>query len=208
METWQKEFKLKDDLLQGDLENFEEIYFSNRLASILMRSESSVNYGAALRSAIAAGWILEPACEVLKDEKGSKRYFYDGKDVSQMKPGAVDWLGKKIDFVCGTVQTTAINERYRGYCLALEEKQMRTEKQRLHQFDSRTLINNGSCPEREKLLNLVKKGSTDAFVCVNDTTAADLINFFHSRNVKIPQDVRIVGFDDLPIDVRMVTRKQ
>jgi GntR family transcriptional regulator of arabinose operon len=107
---------------------------------------------------------------------------------------------KKIDFVCGTVQTTAINDRYYGYRQALEENQIQPEKQRLHQFDSRLLVSQSACPERKMLLDLVKSGKTEAFVCVNDTTAADLITFFHSEGIKIPQDVRIAGFDDLPID--------
>jgi DNA-binding LacI/PurR family transcriptional regulator len=107
---------------------------------------------------------------------------------------------KKIDFVCGTVHTTAINDRYYGYRLALEENQIQPEKERLHQFDSRNLIAESACPERNILLDLVKNKKTEAFVCVNDTTAADLINFFYSKGIRIPQDVRIVGFDDLPID--------
>ncbi|MBM4103772.1 MAG: GntR family transcriptional regulator [Planctomycetes bacterium] len=107
---------------------------------------------------------------------------------------------RKIDFICGTVQTTAINDRYCGYRLALEGNQIQPEKSRLHQFDSRNLINKSDCPERTMMLDLVKSGATEAFVCVNDTTAADLINFFYSEGIKIPQDVRIVGFDDLPID--------
>jgi GntR family transcriptional regulator, arabinose operon transcriptional repressor len=105
----------------------------------------------------------------------------------------------KIDFVCGTVQTTAIHDRYLGYRLALEGNRMQPETKRLHQFDSRTLTDL-ACPQRGKLLELVKTGETEAFVCVNDNTAADLIDFFHSEGVRIPQDVRIVGFDDLPID--------
>jgi GntR family transcriptional regulator of arabinose operon len=107
---------------------------------------------------------------------------------------------RKIDFICGTSQTTAISDRYYGYRLALEENQIQPEKQRLHQFDSRNLINKSDCPERTMMLDLVKSGATEALICVNDTTAADLINFFYSEGIKIPQDVRIVGFDDLPID--------
>jgi LacI family transcriptional regulator len=107
---------------------------------------------------------------------------------------------KKIDFVCGTVKTAAINDRYYGYRQALEENQIQPEKQRLHQFDSRLLVSQSACPERKMLLDLVKSGKTEAFVCVNDTTAADLITFFHSEGIKIPQDVRIAGFDDLTIN--------
>lgn len=106
---------------------------------------------------------------------------------------------KKIDFLCRDVQTTAIHDRYLGYRLALEENGIQTEKKRLHQFDSR-MLHNPASTERRKMLELVKNAETEAFVCVNDNTAADLIEFFHSEGVRIPQDVRIVGFDDLPID--------
>ena len=106
---------------------------------------------------------------------------------------------KKIDFVCRTVQTTAINDRYHGYRLALEEHGIQPENKRFHQFESRKLLDS-SFPGRSKMLELVKTGQTEAFVCVNDNTAADLIDFFLSVGVRIPQDVRIVGFDDLPID--------
>lgn len=107
---------------------------------------------------------------------------------------------RKIDFVCGTAMTTAIEDRYDGYRLALEEHQIQPEKQRLHQFDSRSLLSKPACPERERLLDLVRGAKTEAFVCVNDTTAADLIACFHSEGIRVPQDVRVVGFDDLPIN--------
>lgn len=107
---------------------------------------------------------------------------------------------KKIDFLCRTVQTTAISDRYLGYRLALEGNNIQPETKRLHQIDSRELINDPASPERGKLLDLVRSGETEAFVCVNDNTASDLIHFFHSEGVRIPRDVRIVGFDDLPID--------
>jgi LacI family transcriptional regulator len=107
---------------------------------------------------------------------------------------------RKIDFVCGTVQTTAINDRYYGYRLALEGNHIQPERQRLHQFDSRNLLTKSNCPQRAMMLDLVKSKMTEAFVCVNDTTAADLINFFYSEGINIPRDVRIVGFDDLPTD--------
>lgn len=106
----------------------------------------------------------------------------------------------KIDFVCGTVQTTAINDRYRGYRSAMEENGLRSDKSRLHQFDSRQLASTPGLPKGTELLNLVKTKKTEAFVCVNDSTAADLVYYFVRNGIQVPQDVRIVGFDDLPTD--------
>ena len=47
---------------------------------------------------------------------------------------------------------------------------------------------------------MIKTKKTEAFVCVNDSTAADLVYFFVRNGIQVPQDVRIVGFDDLPTD--------
>ena len=107
---------------------------------------------------------------------------------------------RKIDFVCGTVQTTAINDRYRGYRSAMEENALHPDKSRLHQFDSRQLASTPGLPKGAELLNLVKTKKTEAFVCVNDSTAADLVYYFVRNGIRVPQDVRIVGFDDLPTD--------
>jgi LacI family transcriptional regulator len=107
---------------------------------------------------------------------------------------------KRIDFLCGDVQTTAIHDRYCGYRLALEENQLTAEKSRLHRLDSRRLLKSPPCAEKELLLDRVRSGAAEAFVCVNDATAADLIHFFNAEGVRIPEDVRVVGFDDLPFD--------
>jgi DNA-binding LacI/PurR family transcriptional regulator len=39
--------------------------------------------------------------------------------------------------------------------------------------------------------------SLDAFVCLNDRLAAQLMRIFHGRNVRIPEDIRLVGIDDV-----------
>lgn len=118
----------------------------------------------------------------------------------------------KIDFVCGTVQTTSINDRYRGYRAALEENSIHPERQRLHRFDSRQLMEHPGHPKGIELLDLIKTKKTEAFVCVNDSTAADLVYFCLRNGINVPQDVRVVGFDDLPIDeslpVSLTTMRQ
>jgi len=40
--------------------------------------------------------------------------------------------------------------------------------------------------------------SLDAFVCVNDRLAGELMHTFLARGVKIPDDIRLVGIDDVP----------
>jgi GntR family transcriptional regulator of arabinose operon len=112
----------------------------------------------------------------------------------------VDLGCRKIDFIAGPVFTTAINDRIRGYRAALEEHGIKVGNKRLHCFDSKTLLyDQSSNPIMNKLLSQIEKNEVEAFVCVNDSTAVDVINFLLRNGVRVPEDVRVVGFDDLPI---------
>ena len=93
LHDWQKEFKLRGDLTQLDVENFEKSLFS-----FPRRLLANTGAGAELRAAIEGGWILSPDCEVGEFE-GAKRYYYDSKDIDGMHPGAVKWLGERVDEV-------------------------------------------------------------------------------------------------------------
>ena len=91
LHDWQKQFKLKGNLVELDVENLERA-LENLPRAIL----SNTGYAARLKAAIAAGWVLEPASEV-GDFDGTKRCFYAGQNVDEMKPGAVRWLGQQVD---------------------------------------------------------------------------------------------------------------
>jgi len=92
LHDWQNAFKLRGDLLQVDVEKL-EVALRTQGRNLLLKNTGA---GAKLRAAIDAGWLLEPACEV-GDFEGEKRYFYDGKNVDEMHPGAVLWLGNQVD---------------------------------------------------------------------------------------------------------------
>ena len=88
---WQKQFKLKQGLVELDIENIEKVIAEMPHAPLTNSSRATM-----LKAAIEAGWVLEPACEV-GDFDGKKRYFYNGQNVDDMKPGAVRWLGLQVD---------------------------------------------------------------------------------------------------------------
>lgn len=88
---WQKEFKLKQDLVELDVENIER-----ELIKFPRYTLKQAGAAASLKAAIEAGWVEAPECEVGEYE-GEKRYFYDGKNIDEMHPGAVRWLGERVD---------------------------------------------------------------------------------------------------------------
>jgi DNA-binding LacI/PurR family transcriptional regulator len=51
--------------------------------------------------------------------------------------------------------------------------------------------------DAEGLTELLRKEKIDALLCGNDLTAAKLMQTLHTLGVKVPDDVRIAGFDDL-----------
>ena len=105
---------------------------------------------------------------------------------------------RKIDFVSSPIRTTAISDRIRGYRVALEENNILFEENRLHLLYSKDLFRTDTRQIGDEMIRLVKEKQTEAFVCVNDATAADLINFFLRNGIRVPEEVRVVGFDDLP----------
>ena len=110
----------------------------------------------------------------------------------------IDLGCRKIDFISSPSHTTSIVDRIRGYHDALEENDILFDSQRVHLFDSKSLRHFDSEGPGKELLRRIERKQTEAFVCVNDDTASDLINFLIQNDIKVPEDVRVVGFDDLP----------
>jgi len=57
-------------------------------------------------------------------------------------------------------------------------------------------INIGALDDESFVVSLLTNQRPDAFVCANDHTAALLLRALQQNGVRVPQDVRVVGFDD------------
>jgi hypothetical protein len=91
LHDWQKEFKVKGNLIQLDVERLESVLYTFPRRTLIYTGA-----GATLKAAIEAEWIEAPPCE-MGDFEGEKRFFYNGQNVDDMHPGAVKWLGQQID---------------------------------------------------------------------------------------------------------------
>lgn len=97
---------------------------------------------------------------------------------------------KRIGFLGYHGAASTIQERTAGYNEALAAYGLRPI------MDSAVHVNAG----REQTVSWsrkVKKQPIEAFVCVNDRIAGLLMQLFLARNIRIPQDVRLVGIDDV-----------
>ena len=55
----------------------------------------------------------------------------------------------------------------------------------------------GDLEEKKFVRSLTGPLLPDAYVCANDHTAAQLLRELHQAKVRVPEDVRVVGFDDV-----------
>ncbi|MCA9366861.1 hypothetical protein KC887_01185 [Candidatus Kaiserbacteria bacterium] len=98
---WQQEFAIKADLYERDVTALERAAAS--IPHIIISATNSYNE-AYFCAAIEAGWIVSPQCQFeevkRKDDNGrvttERRYIYGDKEVGEMHPGAVRWLGQQV----------------------------------------------------------------------------------------------------------------
>ncbi|MBI3475734.1 MAG: GntR family transcriptional regulator [Acidobacteria bacterium] len=62
---------------------------------------------------------------------------------------------------------------------------------------ARDLVRTGDASDPKFIKSLLKKDRPDAFVCANDLTAGNLMHTLLSLGQRIPDDIRIVGIDDV-----------
>lgn len=100
---------------------------------------------------------------------------------------------KKIAFVNSAHHILDAEERFAGFCAALREGGLEINQDLiLHEQPSLE----GGNAAAEKLL--AKRGVFDAVACYNDAIASAILARFIRAGIKIPQEVSITGFDDLP----------
>lgn len=87
---------------------------------------------------------------------------------------------KRIEFIAYHGSETTIHARHAGYLDALAAYGLQSG------FDSLQDLREGKTP-----------GEAEAYVCINDRVAGHLMQVFLSKKVRIPEDVRIVGIDDV-----------
>jgi GntR family transcriptional regulator of arabinose operon len=95
---------------------------------------------------------------------------------------------KRIAFFARPNSAPTVDARIAGYREALL---LHPERPRLD------MVNIGDSTDPKFIKSILKKQRSDAFVCANDLTAGNLMHTLMSLGQRIPEDIRIVGIDDV-----------
>jgi DNA-binding LacI/PurR family transcriptional regulator len=92
-------------------------------------------------------------------------------------------------------QTTSVKDRFQGYKRALSDHGI-TFRENWH--GSYTVANGGEAVEAEMIQQYLSQSQTPkAIVAVNDYTAIKVVRAARRLGLRIPQDLAVVGFDDI-----------
>lgn len=111
---------------------------------------------------------------------------------------AVNYLYKlvhrRIGFLWQTPEIVTFQDRYHGYLCALHEHGLPIDRDLI-------LCTKGpdedTQPEMEEYLN--RRDRPTAIFCVNDFNAVTFMRACRARNVRVPDDISVIGFDDIQL---------
>lgn len=94
----------------------------------------------------------------------------------------------RIHFVARPLSAPTVDARIAGVREALARRHLKPDPNwiRIGDFEDKKFVRSLTGPVRP-----------DAYVCANDHTAARLLRELHQAKVRVPEDVRVVGFDDV-----------
>jgi len=115
----------------------------------------------------------------------------------------VELGAKRIAFLGKRLSASTVDARIAGYREALFDSG-------LHQHED--LVTRGDPADEALLRSALEKHRPDAFLCANDHTAATLMKTLIGLGVQIPEDIRIVGIDDVKyaslLPIPLTTQRQ
>ena len=109
---------------------------------------------------------------------------------------------RRIAYLQGQEELKLYRDRYTGYLEALKKNGLPfDEKLVWHGFD------NGKFIVSRELTKVFNEGvSFDAVLCASDNLAVETIHILNQLDIKIPEDVSIIGYDNVPISELLVPR--
>jgi GntR family transcriptional regulator of arabinose operon len=97
---------------------------------------------------------------------------------------------RRIDFIAGPMTVATVTARIQGYQDALIRHGITPDPRRIDRSDVH---------KRELIQERIRTTDAEAFICVNDYTAALVMHQLSAAGIRVPQDIRLVGFDDVEL---------
>lgn len=95
---------------------------------------------------------------------------------------------RRVAFLGKRLSASTVDARIAGYREALLAHEM---------LDHQDLVTRGDPSDEDLIRSVLESQHPDAFLCANDHTAANLMQTLIRLDRRIPEDVRIVGIDDV-----------
>ncbi|PKM52017.1 MAG: LacI family transcriptional regulator [Firmicutes bacterium HGW-Firmicutes-7] len=106
---------------------------------------------------------------------------------------------RKIGFITGPMDSYSTNERFKGYIKVLEDNQIPIDYDLIVEGDY-------TIPKGYETMGILldRKTEMTVVVCCNDLMAIGAMEMLEERNIKVPDEMSIVGFDN--IDMSRIVR--
>ena len=97
---------------------------------------------------------------------------------------------RRIEFIGHDWMVSTLSARIEGFKDAMAKYGLSTDSRSVHRWDPN---------DRDFVRNLMRPPHAEAFVCVNDAVATSLMHNLAVLGVRVPEEVRLVGFDDIAV---------
>jgi LacI family transcriptional regulator len=102
---------------------------------------------------------------------------------------------RKIGFIAGDLSHPSISERYQGYKNALKQAGIPLEKSWISVNQKDTTISDGYYAAKELLKS--SRSMPTALIAANDAMAIGCLQYFSEANIRVPDDIALIGFDNI-----------
>lgn len=130
-----------------------------------------------------------------KSDKGSSAVYTNDRDsVADLTRYLVSLGHKRIAFIIGHPDHKAVGNRYLGYQDGLKSSGLKLAK-------NLVLQGNNSFESGEECARklLLRKSRPTAIIASNDDMATGVLRVSHEMGIRIPQELSVAGFDDIPM---------
>lgn len=158
------------------------------------RGEARASAGEALY-----GGLIESGLSLVTIDRSLPTLTCDNVTVANAEGAAlavrhlIDLGHRRIAIVTGPEEVSTATERLEGYVMALREAQVPQEARLIHRAPFRP---EGGYEATVRLLGQTRPPT--AIFAASDPTALGVLRALHEHRVRIPEEVAVVGFDDMP----------